>query len=91
MQHLADGVLAAAVVLADRPPALALVWDERYGWRTVISRHHLIGKDADSAPEGEGIRYLSTGQQPESAAGSRPLALARSKRRSSQSPCAARG
>ncbi|MFF0629533.1 hypothetical protein [Streptomyces sp. NPDC004296] len=54
--------LAAAVVLRPGQPAPALVWHEQYGWRTAISRRHPIGKV--SAPEGEGIRYLSGELQP---------------------------
>ncbi|MGP3979626.1 hypothetical protein [Streptomyces sp. KR80] len=42
----------------------ALVWDERYGWRTATSRRHPIGKDTGTAPEGEGIRYLGTSRKP---------------------------
>ncbi|MEU2718061.1 hypothetical protein [Streptomyces sp. NPDC007205] len=40
-------------------------WDERYGWRTAVSRRHPIGKDTGAPPEGEGIRYLSEHQQRE--------------------------
>ncbi|MGW0704109.1 DUF6292 family protein, partial [Streptomyces sp. NPDC002867] len=45
----------------------ALVWDERYGWRTATSRRHPIGKDTGTPPEGEGIRYLGSGTRPEPA------------------------
>lgn len=54
--------LAAAILLHPEQPAQALVWSERYGWRTATSRRHPIGKE--TAPEGEGIRYLSTEVQP---------------------------
>ncbi|MEU6381679.1 hypothetical protein [Streptomyces sp. NPDC046909] len=66
VQRLEGEVLAAAVLLreADAP---ALVWDERYGWRTAVSRRHPIGKDTGTPPEGDGIRYLSEDQQPEPA------------------------
>ncbi|MFJ5803780.1 DUF6292 family protein [Streptomyces decoyicus] len=57
--------LAAAILLHPGQPAQALVWDERYGWRTATSRRHPIGKDG--TPEGEGIRYLSTDLQPKPA------------------------
>ncbi|MFD6245600.1 DUF6292 family protein [Streptomyces roseolus] len=45
--------------------ALALVWDERFGWRTATSRRHPIGKYTDTASEGEGIRYFGGGVRPE--------------------------
>ncbi|MDF3141818.1 MULTISPECIES: hypothetical protein [unclassified Streptomyces] len=48
-------------------PAPALVWDERYGWHTATNRRHPMGKDTGTAPEGEGIRYLSAEHQPEPA------------------------
>ncbi|WP_435607419.1 hypothetical protein [Streptomyces ardesiacus] len=66
VQRLAGDALAAAVVL-NHAGAQALVWDERYGWRTAVSRRHPIGKDTGTPPEGDGIRYLSTEQQPEAA------------------------
>ncbi|GGR41436.1 DUF6292 family protein [Streptomyces roseolus] len=59
------GQLAAAVLLEDGQPAPALVWDDRFGWRTATSRRHPIGKYTDTAPEGEGIRYLGIGPRPE--------------------------
>jgi hypothetical protein len=58
--------LAAAIQLTVEQPSPALVWDERYGWRTATSRRHPIGKDA-GIPEGEGIRYLGSSRQPEAA------------------------
>ncbi|AJF70466.1 DUF6292 family protein [Streptomyces vietnamensis] len=57
--------LAAAVPLETHQPAPALVWDERFGWRTATSRRHPIGKPTDTPPEGEGIRYLGTGLRPD--------------------------
>ncbi|MFE1954553.1 DUF6292 family protein, partial [Streptomyces sp. NPDC059524] len=57
--HVADDVVAAAVVLAADAPVAALVWDERWGWRTAGSRRHPIGRETGSPPEGDGIRYLS--------------------------------
>ncbi|WP_395367033.1 hypothetical protein ACHGLA_36460 [Streptomyces sp. YH02] len=66
VQRLEDDVLAA-VLLLSRPGIPALVWDERYGWRTAISRRHPIGKETGIPPEGDGIRYLSEDQQPEPA------------------------
>ncbi|MFC9607979.1 DUF6292 family protein [Streptomyces niveus] len=61
------GSLAAAVPLAPTQDAPALVWDERYGWRTATSRRHSIRKDTGSAPEGDCIRYLGSSRTPESA------------------------
>ncbi|MEU9998086.1 hypothetical protein [Streptomyces sp. NPDC050848] len=65
IQHLPGDVCAAAVV-RDGPhtPAPALVWDERYGWRTSPSRRHPLGKDTADRPAGEGIRYLAEGVTP---------------------------
>ncbi|MFE2971423.1 hypothetical protein ACFXKC_49145 [Streptomyces sp. NPDC059340] len=58
------------------------MWDERYGWRTAVSRRHPIGKETGSPQEGDGIRYLSEEQQPEPAA--LPAALADGRRGSRQ-------
>ncbi|MFJ3673893.1 DUF6292 family protein [Streptomyces sp. NPDC090106] len=66
MQRLEGDVLAAAVLLSGSH-APALVWDERYGWRTAISRRHPIGKETGTPPEADGIRYLSEELQPEPA------------------------
>ncbi|MFI1177821.1 hypothetical protein [Streptomyces melanogenes] len=63
VQRLDNDVLAAAVVLSGSG-APALVWDERYGWRTAVSKRHPIGKESGTPPEGDGIRYLSEHQQP---------------------------
>ncbi|MER8233137.1 hypothetical protein [Streptomyces sp. NPDC094049] len=63
--QLDGGAVAAAVMLDTDQPAAAAVWDSRYGWRTSTSRRHPIGKDTDTPPEGEGIRYLGSGLQPE--------------------------
>ncbi|MGW8726337.1 DUF6292 family protein [Streptomyces sp. NPDC055808] len=65
MRQLDGGALAAAVLLDTDQPAAAAVWDSRYGWRTSTSRRHPIGKDTETAPEGEGIRYLGSGLRPE--------------------------
>ncbi|MEV7581594.1 hypothetical protein [Streptomyces erythrochromogenes] len=65
MRQLDGGAVAAAVLLDTDQPAAAAVWDSRYGWRTSTSRRHPIGKDTDTAPEGEGIRYLGSGLRPE--------------------------
>ncbi|WP_435836238.1 DUF6292 family protein [Streptomyces anulatus] len=59
-----DRVVAALVMDSDRAPAPALVWDERYGWRTAASRRHPITKGAVLPSEGEGVRYLSGGIAP---------------------------
>ncbi|MFG2567164.1 DUF6292 family protein [Streptomyces sp. NPDC048567] len=64
VRQLAGGHLAAAVPLVAGRDVPALVWDERYGWRTAVSRRHPIGKDTGARPEGEGIRYLATGTHP---------------------------
>lgn len=66
VQRLEGDALAAAVLLSGSGTP-ALVWDERYGWRTAVSRRHPIGKDTGTPPEGDGIRYLSEEQQPEAA------------------------
>ncbi|MFG2667669.1 hypothetical protein ACGFY6_25920 [Streptomyces sp. NPDC048387] len=65
MRQLDGGAVAAAVLLDTDQPAAAAVWDSRFGWRTSTSRRHPIGKDTDTAPEGEGIRYLGSGLRPE--------------------------
>ncbi|MFC7261470.1 hypothetical protein [Streptomyces lutosisoli] len=62
-----DGEVLAAAVLLSGSGAPALVWDERYGWRTAVSRRHPIGREAGTPPEGGGIRYLSEDQQPDPA------------------------
>ncbi|MFG2645891.1 hypothetical protein ACGFYP_33525 [Streptomyces sp. NPDC048370] len=51
--------------------------DERYGWRTAVSRRHPIGKETGTPPEGDGIRYLNEDQQPEPAELLAPLTHAR--------------
>lgn len=66
VQRLEGDVLAAAVALTGSGTP-ALVWDERYGWRTAVSRRHPIGKETGAPPEADGIRYLSEDQQPEPA------------------------
>ncbi|MCM2424149.1 DUF6292 family protein [Streptomyces sp. RKAG293] len=64
VQQLPGEYLAVAVPLSVGQPAPALVWDERYGWRTATSRRHPLGKESGTPPEGEGIRYLGSGLQP---------------------------
>ncbi|MEU2764722.1 DUF6292 family protein [Streptomyces sp. NPDC007094] len=59
-----DRVVAALVLDADQAPAPALVWDERYGWRTATSRRHPITKGAARPSEGDGVRYLTGGITP---------------------------
>ncbi|MFI6143740.1 DUF6292 family protein [Streptomyces griseus] len=59
-----DRVVAALVLDGDRAPAPAVVWDERYGWRTAASRRHPITKGAVLPSEGEGVRYLAGGIAP---------------------------
>ncbi|OKJ48144.1 hypothetical protein AMK27_38805 [Streptomyces sp. CB02009] len=64
IRQLDGDALATAVILNPDQPAAAVVWDSRFGWRTSTSRRHPIGKDTDTPPEGEGIRYLGSGLQP---------------------------
>ncbi|WP_369369126.1 hypothetical protein AB5L52_45495 (plasmid) [Streptomyces sp. CG4] len=65
--HRMEGDVLAAAVLLSGSGAPALVWDERYGWRTAVSRRHPIGKETGTPPEGNDIRYLSEEKQPEPA------------------------
>ncbi|MFE7111102.1 DUF6292 family protein [Streptomyces sp. NPDC057575] len=65
VRQLGDGHLAAAVPLTTDQSSPALVWDDRYGWRTATSRRHPIGKQTGTAPQGEGVRYLGSGTRPE--------------------------
>ncbi|MFJ2217805.1 DUF6292 family protein [Streptomyces sp. NPDC101062] len=67
VRRLADEYLAASVPLIAGHESPALVWDERYGWRTAVSRRNPIGWDTGAAPEGEGIRYLGSSIRPEPA------------------------
>ncbi|MFI8515302.1 DUF6292 family protein [Streptomyces sp. NPDC085460] len=67
VRQIDDGHLAAVILLEAGQPAPALVWDERYGWRTADNRRHPIGKYTETAPEGEGIRYLGSGLRPDPA------------------------
>lgn len=65
VQHPADDQVVAVLVLdAEQAPAPALVWDERYGWRTATSRRHPITKGAVLPSEGGGVRYLAEGTTP---------------------------
>ncbi|MGW1364501.1 DUF6292 family protein [Streptomyces chartreusis] len=82
VQCLEGDVVAAPVMLTGADTA-ALVWDERYGWRTAVSRRHPMGKDSGHPPQGEGIRYLSAAQQPQPAD---VLAALTDKRRGSRLP-----
>ncbi|MDX2763952.1 hypothetical protein [Streptomyces europaeiscabiei] len=82
VQRLEGDVLAAAVALSGSS-APALVWDERYCWRTAVSKRHPIGKETGTPPEGDGIRYLSEHQQPEP---SELLAALTDSRRGSRRP-----
>ncbi|PVC82117.1 DUF6292 family protein [Streptomyces sp. CS014] len=59
-----DRVVAALVLDAGQAPAPAVVWDERYGWRTATSRRHPITKGAARPSEGDGVRYLTGGITP---------------------------
>ncbi|MEE4488970.1 DUF6292 family protein, partial [Streptomyces sp. BE230] len=65
VQHPADDQVVAVLVLdAEQAPAPALVWDERYGWRTATSRRHPVARGAVLPPEGQGVRYLAEGTTP---------------------------
>ncbi|WP_405668887.1 DUF6292 family protein (plasmid) [Streptomyces sp. NBC_01166] len=65
VQHPGDDHVVAVLVLdADQAPAVALVWDERHGWRTAISRRHPLARGATVPSEGDGVRYLATGTTP---------------------------
>ncbi|MEV7425921.1 DUF6292 family protein [Streptomyces sp. NPDC091212] len=65
VHHPADDVVTAVVLLdGPTPPAPALVWDERQGWRTANSRRHPLLRGAAVPPQGDGIRYLATGTTP---------------------------
>ncbi|MFF9639785.1 DUF6292 family protein [Streptomyces bacillaris] len=59
-----DRVVAALVLDGDQAPVPALVWDERYGWRTAASRRHPITRGAVPPSEGGGVRYLTGGITP---------------------------
>ncbi|MET9499547.1 hypothetical protein [Streptomyces sp. NPDC006552] len=56
---VAENVLAAAVPLAFDAPVPALAWDERWGWRTAVSRRHPLGRESGWPPQGDGIRYIA--------------------------------
>ncbi|MGW0785057.1 hypothetical protein [Streptomyces sp. NPDC002913] len=65
VQHPADDLVVAVLVLdGTNPPAPALVWDERHGWRTATSRRHPLTKGATLPPPGDGIRCLAEGTTP---------------------------
>ncbi|MFE7056901.1 DUF6292 family protein [Streptomyces californicus] len=59
-----DRVVAALVLDGDQAPVPALVWDERYGWRTASSRRHPITKGAARPSAGGSVRYLAGGITP---------------------------
>ncbi|MEU1439356.1 hypothetical protein ABZ438_35580 [Streptomyces sp. NPDC005786] len=64
VRQLADGRLAAALPLAAGQAAPALVWDERSGWRTAISRRHPIGRDSTTTSDAGGTHNLAAGIRP---------------------------
>ncbi|MEV5162842.1 DUF6292 family protein [Streptomyces sp. NPDC053728] len=65
VQYPADDLVVAALVLdGPNPPAPALVWDERHGWRSATSRRHPLPRGAAWPPPGDGIHYLATGTTP---------------------------
>ncbi|MVO84972.1 hypothetical protein GPA10_09400 [Streptomyces sp. p1417] len=53
--------LAAVLVLADTAPTPVLVWDERHGWRTAISRRHPIPNGGGWPGEDDAVRCLYPG------------------------------
>ena len=67
VRPIGETALTAAFVLPPDSDVPALVWDDRYGWRTATNRRHPIGKDTGVPPEGPGIRYLGTGTTPDPA------------------------
>ncbi|MFH8795918.1 DUF6292 family protein [Streptomyces sp. NPDC017941] len=78
-----DGDVLAAAVLLDGSGTPALVWDERYGWRTAVSGRHPIGAETGTPPTGDGIRYLSEDRRPDPA---ELLAALTDRRRGSRQP-----
>lgn len=64
VQIVGDDALATAVVLTPDSDVAALVWDERYGWRTATSRRHPFGPKSATPPKGAGIRYFGTDATP---------------------------
>ncbi|QNP67955.1 hypothetical protein [Streptomyces genisteinicus] len=67
VQHSGEVCVAALVLDEPTAPAPALVWDERHGWRTAVSRRHPIGPGGAWPLPGDGIRHLATGTTPTSA------------------------
>ncbi|MFJ8162190.1 DUF6292 family protein [Streptomyces sp. NPDC096136] len=65
MRRVGGEHFATAVPLDADQPAAALVWDSRFGWRTATNRRHPMGKHTETAPVGDGIRYLGGGLKPE--------------------------
>ncbi|WP_328698568.1 DUF6292 family protein [Streptomyces sp. NBC_00342] len=60
VQHPDDDTVTAVLLLdGAQPPAPALVWDDRYGWRTAASRRHPLPRGAGAPPPGDGVRYLA--------------------------------
>ncbi|MFI8008339.1 hypothetical protein [Streptomyces sp. NPDC086010] len=65
IHHPAVDVVVAVLTLdGPQPPAPALVWDERHGWRTATSRRHPLTRGAAPPPPGDGIRYLTDSTTP---------------------------
>ncbi|GAA2345167.1 hypothetical protein OKJ48_40020 [Streptomyces kunmingensis] len=64
MVQVTADVVAAALILSTSAPVPALVWDERWGWRTATSRRHPLGRETGMPPEGRGTRYLCGSLQP---------------------------
>ncbi|MFI8008255.1 DUF6292 family protein [Streptomyces sp. NPDC086010] len=65
IHHPAIDVVVAVLALdGPQPPAPALVWDERHGWRTATSRRHPLTRGAVPPPSGDGVRYLADDTTP---------------------------
>ncbi|MYX20439.1 MULTISPECIES: hypothetical protein [unclassified Streptomyces] len=60
IQYLDDSTCAAVLTLAASAPAPALVWAERLGWRTAVSRRHPLGRPEDWTAPPEGVHVLAT-------------------------------
>ncbi|MGW6290798.1 hypothetical protein [Streptomyces sp. NPDC055107] len=80
-----DRVVAALVLDGDQAPAPALVWDERYGWRTAASRRHPLTKGA-ALPRRARVCATSPGASPRRPATSSPPSPSDSAARSGQAP-----
>ncbi|WP_432091458.1 DUF6292 family protein [Streptomyces sp. NRRL F-5630] len=60
LHYLDDSTCAAVLPLAPSAPAPALVWAERHGWRTAVSRRHPLGRPEDWNTPPTGVHVLTT-------------------------------